>query len=134
MAAVTIREAARRLGVSEDTVRRRMRRGDLVGVREDTAAGFRWLVEVPEEGPEAEAGPTGSAELLEVALAHERDVRALLERELEARRREVSELHVLLQNAQRLLPAPTDPDPLEASPSSGRRLSWRERLRGRVTG
>jgi len=42
-------EAARRLGVSVDTVERRLKRGDLQGQQEKRGAGWRWLVEVPDD-------------------------------------------------------------------------------------
>lgn len=49
MARVTIKEASRRLGVAEATIRRRIHRGDIVGVQITTPQGFSWLVEVPDE-------------------------------------------------------------------------------------
>ena len=101
---VTISEAAVRLGVSPDTVRRRMRRGELAAVKEPRANGFVWLVEVPEEA-EAPASEPASSTVSALEIAHLREVNALLREEVEARRREVSELHVLLQTAQRQLGA-----------------------------
>jgi len=44
---VPIAEAARRLGVSADTVRRRLKRGELEGEQHPTAQGFVWLVAMP---------------------------------------------------------------------------------------
>lgn len=44
---VPIAEAARRLGVSADTVRRRLKRGELEGEQHPTAQGFTWLVAMP---------------------------------------------------------------------------------------
>lgn len=41
---VTIEEAARRLGLSDHAVRRRIRRGALYAVREERPQGFAWLV------------------------------------------------------------------------------------------
>jgi hypothetical protein len=41
-------EAAQRLGVSIDTIRRRLRRGELKGRHQLTPQGFIWLIEVPE--------------------------------------------------------------------------------------
>lgn len=46
---VSISQAAQRLGVSPDTVRRRLKRGDLQGKQERTAQGFVWQIEVPSE-------------------------------------------------------------------------------------
>jgi len=129
---VTIAEAAQRLGVSADTIQRRMRRGELVGVKEPTPQGFRWLVELPEDTPEGGSTSTGTdappphvgdsttgaevrrlEDLVDAYRTHLEVQRALYERqvhdqaeELAARRREVSELHVLLQTLQRALPVP----------------------------
>jgi len=46
---VTIKEAAELLGVSQDTIRRRLKHGDLAGEREKTPQGFVWRVELPQE-------------------------------------------------------------------------------------
>jgi hypothetical protein len=54
---VPIPEAARVLGVSIPTIKRRLKRGELVGVREPTASGFKWLVLLPlGEGTESPPG------------------------------------------------------------------------------
>ncbi len=44
---VPIAGAARGLGVSADTVRRRLKRGELEGEQHPTAQGFTWLVAMP---------------------------------------------------------------------------------------
>jgi hypothetical protein len=44
---LTIKEAAERLGISADTVRRRLKRGELAGEQHPTAQGFTWLVAMP---------------------------------------------------------------------------------------
>jgi hypothetical protein len=46
---VSMAEAAQLLGLSIDTVRRRLHRGELQGRQEPTAQGFRWWVEVPDK-------------------------------------------------------------------------------------
>lgn|GEM_PF-1897898 len=46
---VSIKEAAERLGVSQDTIRRRLKHGELVGEREKTPQGFVWRVELSQE-------------------------------------------------------------------------------------
>ena len=67
---VTIKEAADRLGVSVDTVRRRLKAGELAGRQEPHgASGYRWLVQLPDDTP-AEHGPPGEiAEALRAAAA-----------------------------------------------------------------
>lgn len=107
---VTISEAAVRLGVSPDTVRRRIARGELAAEKEARPQGFVWFVTLPEEaedrGAQASTGaPPASDEVAALELAHLREMNALLREEVESRRREVSELHVLLQTAQRQLTA-----------------------------
>jgi len=127
MAGVSIAEAAHRLGISQDTIRKRLRVGELAGERVKASGGFRWLVELPEDvresgTPEYLDENTGEASGLQgiVATLHAQnqslqDHLATLQahvqsqgEELEARRREVQELHVLLQQAQAALPAPKE--------------------------
>jgi hypothetical protein len=112
-------EAARRLGVSVATIRRKLHSGELQGSREPTSQGFKWLVELPEDTrlPEGEptGEPDGEADTSRLETSSDGEVAALkelvrvLETELEARRREVQELHVLLQQAQKALPTPRVP-------------------------
>ncbi len=45
----TVSEAAQALGVSVDTIRRRMKRGEMDTRREQTPQGFRWLIRLPDE-------------------------------------------------------------------------------------
>ena len=111
MARVTIKEAARRLGVAEATVRRRIHRGDIVGVQITTPQGFTWLVEVPDEDAQEQANVQlrslrGRGESVEMEVQALRDLVELLrydlkirDQELEARRQEIRELHALLQQA-----------------------------------
>jgi len=61
---VSIADAAERLGVSVDTVRRRLKRGKLSGEKEETPQGFVWRVELPVEArivPPAEATTAAQA-------------------------------------------------------------------------
>jgi Helix-turn-helix domain len=46
---VTIPEAARMLRVSEHTVRRRLRSGELQGSQVASVGGFTWMVDIPDE-------------------------------------------------------------------------------------
>jgi hypothetical protein len=156
---VPIKEAVERLGVSADTIKRRMKAGELVGHQKPTAQGYIWLVEVPsrseEEAAERES-PAGA--LLELAILRERlaglerllDERAsrveeleeslAAEREAALSEREASaQLRVLLQQAQTLAGAiPANVSQEEARPyaqpaAAAQRSSpsfW-DRLRGR---
>jgi len=104
---VPVREAAAALAVSEDTLKRRIKAGTIEGRQEKTDKGFRWLVEVPDDLSEPESGDNqDTAELIQ-SLKHQV---TWLEGELEFRRREVAELHVLLQQqSQKAIPAPVEP-------------------------
>lgn len=109
---VTIREAAEILGVSVDTVRRRLRGGMLEGERVETPQGYVWYVEIP-DGVSPEQVPTQPPMQANVAeiLAMLRQQLAVKDEQIgtqsqmmEAMRqehaREVEQLHVLLQTAQ----------------------------------
>ena len=102
MEKVSVGEAARRLGVSTDTIRRRIGKGELTAHQEPTPQGFRWEIEL---GPDDQPlnGHDSDNELLVTILRDQVQAQA---EELDARRREVQELHVLLQGAQAALTAP----------------------------
>jgi DNA-directed RNA polymerase specialized sigma24 family protein len=112
MAAVTIQEAARHLGVSQDTIRRRIRKEELQARQMPTPQGFRWVMELEGLEEDAPAAPTPPHRPGIGQVEDGQDLRELvdvlrsqlqsLEEELVARRREVQELHVLLQ--QKALP------------------------------
>jgi hypothetical protein len=104
---VTISEAARLLGISEPTARRRVRSGELPGTQTPTPQGFVWMVELPDDLPLDSASSGGIAALRELNAQLKAQVEAQGV-ELEARRREVQELHVLLQQFQIALPAAGD--------------------------
>jgi hypothetical protein len=100
---VSIAEAAQRLRVSEQTVRRRIRSGELPGVRVETPWGFIWAVELPDDSP-TEQPDTGEDETLREFIAA---LEAEIERlhvELESRRREA-------QQFQAALPTPDEKKP-----------------------
>ena len=126
MQQVSIDEAARLLGVSQDTIRRRIRNGELKAHQETRPQGYVWRVTLPDEEPESEGqnhvGDTYlSSELVEAlrdTIQRQDDTIAQLrtqleakDRQLETRAREVQELHVLLQQAQAALPVPRDNRP-----------------------
>ena len=126
MQQVSIDEAARLLGVSQDTIRRRIRNGELKAHQETRPQGYVWRVTLPDEEPESEGqnhvGDTYlSSELVEAlrdtiqrqdnTIAQLRTQLEAKDRQLETRAREVQELHVLLQQAQAALPTPRDNRP-----------------------
>ena len=49
MVRLTVSEASKRLGVNADTIRRRIRRGELSGFQEQRPQGFVWMVEFPDD-------------------------------------------------------------------------------------
>jgi len=106
MAELTIPQAAAQLGISEKTVRRRVADGDLQGRQQLSPGGFRWIIELaPQDTPQAPQN--GATNQLIATLKNQVDTQAKELTELrEDRRREVSELHVLLQTAQAALTAP----------------------------
>lgn len=116
---LSIAEAAERLGVSLDTVRRRRVKGELASEKEETPQGFRWVILLPkeepdeqEEAPEPEPTP---AQAIELELLRERVDELKEERDAwreQARRSGEAEreLRILLQQAQSFaLPEKTSP-------------------------
>jgi excisionase family DNA binding protein len=106
----TIPEAARRLGVSEHTVRRRVRSGELPGKQVATPQGFTWLVDIPDDLPEPDTS-SGEVQALRELVANLQDRINAQGKELEAKNKQIEQLHVLLQQAQAALPAPRDHRP-----------------------
>ncbi len=112
-------EAAIRLGIGVDGVRRRLQRGSLQGLKEEG----KWFVLLPAEqvqnGVQQDAEHPNQSTEQELEIAEQRYTGFLeaqnekLWKELEERRREVSELHILLRREQergdqRQLTAPID--------------------------
>lgn len=152
---VPIREAAERMGVSVDTIRRRLRAGEIEGEKSKTAQGFLWLVDAPvvekPEGPAAD--PAEIAVLKERVAGLERVVDAKeqlveelrrergrldeeidrLRHQVDAEREAAHELRVLLAQS---LPAPRQPVPIEAETSAAAaeperpRHWWQRRKKG----
>lgn len=130
---LTIGEAAERLGVSPDTVRRRLKRGELEGEQEQTAQGFIWRIVLPVDSDEP-APADEPQDSIELALLRERvaGLERLAEelqgerdawREQAASERDASaQLRILLQQAQTLagaLPATVgDSAPPQESPAA----------------
>jgi DeoR/GlpR family transcriptional regulator of sugar metabolism len=114
MASLTIKEAAERLGISEVTIRRRLRTGQLKGYQESPPTG-KWFIEVSDDdvgqdgvGADADDDSLELVDALRDMIKRQDEVIALLKHQLEAREREVQELHVLLQQFQMALPAAGD--------------------------
>jgi hypothetical protein len=118
MGEVSIQEAATRLGVSIETIRRRLHKGVLKGRQVPTPQGFVWMVELTNEEPQREI-PSGGSEPLHELIAvlkaqlekkdHQLEIQAAAHQEqLGAKDRQIEQLHVLLQQAQAALPAPRD--------------------------
>jgi len=95
---IDISGAASHLGVSTETVRRRLRTGTLSGEKEKTAQGFRWVVNIPDTPPnntpplgevtdDANGGPL--VEILREELAEKNH-------QISELHRQISELHQLL--------------------------------------
>jgi hypothetical protein len=128
MPQATMVEAAVILGVSPDTLKRRLQRGELKGYQEETPQGFRWIIELPDDpGPSnhssaapADAPAAAGAEetlreLVDVLKDEVSELRQQLQtqaaahqEQLEAKDKQIEQLHVLLQQAQAALPAPKE--------------------------
>jgi excisionase family DNA binding protein len=126
MALVTLVEAAHQLGVSVDTVRRRLQKGELRGQQQPRSQGHMWLVELDEyeevsynsrladaeqDGQVCLAACQADINRLEEMVAILQNQIQALGRELEAKNQQIQELHVLLQTAQAALPAPREGRP-----------------------
>jgi predicted RNase H-like nuclease (RuvC/YqgF family) len=131
---VSIQEAAVRLGVSIETIRRRIHNGQLSASQSPTPQGFVWLVELPNNEDEVSPPSENGQVLRELVASLQAQVEAqqkqmdqqlaayqeqlqAKDKQLETRAREIQELHVLLQQAQKALPAP-----------KADRQSWWQRL------
>ena len=126
MQEVTIAEAARCLGMSIDSIRRRIAKNELKARKVPSPHGEIYLVELPDDAvPAPDPAATGEKEDNTVAIEAMRKTISILEIELEARRREVQELHVLLQQAQKQLPAGKTEDAKEEAPV---KVPWWRRL------
>jgi len=106
MQELTIAQAAERLGVSMDTIRRRISKGEIKARKVPSAHGEMYMIEIPDNASqqtEEKAGKNNDGHNSSEIEALRKTI-SILETELEARRREVQELHVLLQQAQAAFP------------------------------
>jgi hypothetical protein len=123
---LSISQAVTRLGVSEVTIRRRLRKGELKGQKRQTPQGYVWLIELPDDIPkDNKNGGNGEGDsLLELVAALRSQVEGqqelvdslqaqvkIQQEELTAKNKQIEQLHVLLQQAQAALPAPRDNRP-----------------------
>ena len=119
MSEFSIKDAAQHLGVTEVTIRRRIRDGHLHAHQQPRPQGFTWVVELPEEegqpssppgqaNDEDEIGGLKREDALQDIIKRQDETIEHLRHELEGRGREIQELHVLLQHAQAALPAPKE--------------------------
>lgn len=95
-----IADVAAAYGVSVDTIRRRIRKGELQGRKEQTPQGFRWMLPMPAPGDTL----PGSAPVPAPATDHAAMVE-VLQGELAARNSEIERLHALLDVQARALEA-----------------------------
>lgn len=107
---VPIQEAAALLGISESTLRRRLRAGQVNARQIDTPQGFKWMVDIEVED-DLDSNPAHhsrdenhfysnelaiAVEELRARVASLQDQLSVKDRQIEAREREVGELHRLL--------------------------------------
>jgi hypothetical protein len=123
---VTIAEAAKCLGMSIDSIRRRIAKNELKARKVPSPHGDIYLVELPDDAvPASDPAATEEKEDNVVAIEAMRKTISILETELESRRREVQELHVLLQQAQKQLPSGKTEDTKTETPV---KVSWWRRV------
>jgi hypothetical protein len=105
---VTIPEAARLLRVSEHTIRRRLRSGELKGSQVDSIGGFTWMVEIPDDLPGDIPPSSGEMVAMKALVARLEAQIAAQQEQLTTKDKQIEQLHVLLQQAQAALPAPKE--------------------------
>jgi hypothetical protein len=129
---LTMAEAAHRLGVSVDTVKRRIQKGELKGHQQPRPQGFVWLIEMPEESNQPGSDPANTPVHTTVSAGELRRLEEMVQflkaelaardaqveswkqeaeahrEQLQAKDRQIEQLHILLQQAQAALPAPRD--------------------------
>ena len=115
MALISVVEASQCLGVSTHAIKRLLKQGKLRGQQQATPQGPpMWLVEIPDDSvgrdfatasdlettsPVSASATAGEKQRLEKMLA-------FLQQQLEAKDRQIEQLHALLQQTQAPLPAP----------------------------
>lgn len=143
----TLAEVARAQGVSVDTIRRRMKRGELEARRQQTPQGFRWVAVMPEPtqdtAPDAPGSPRANDSAAQGVTVVERDREELVEtlrHELELRNREIARLHEVVAAQANAIAQVTAALPATIAPSGpvevehpAARPETRENAPGRTT-
>ena len=143
---VPIKEAAQALGVSEITVRRRIKANELLAIKHATPQGYRWLVVLEDDSADAPDQPASTPpdhlpnpvpatltqtpdhhpdtdrliRSLEDRLAFAEDQIRFMQTQLHERTRETEQLHILLSQALQALPSgaiPPSPAPDQSADS-----------------
>lgn len=102
----SVSEAAKAFDVSVDTIRRRMKKGELDTRREQTPQGFQWLIRLPDDAgkespqnrPESPqtAAPIDQGSVIVYGPDPRDTLIETLQRELDLRNREVARLHEVI--------------------------------------
>ena len=100
---VPIQEAATLLGVSESTLRRRLRAGQVAARQVSTPQGFKWLVDVDIAD---KVSDQVNDQVGDQVQGGKDDIIRILAQQVDDQRQQIRELHVLLGQAQAALPAP----------------------------
>ena len=133
---VPIKDAAAALGVSEITVRRRIKANELLAIKHETPQGYRWLVvidaeehppdqltlspgdhppdpvpETPDQAPTRHPDTDRLIRALEDRLAFAEDQIRFMQTQLHERTRETEQLHILLSQSLQALPSGAMPPP-----------------------
>jgi len=103
---VPIQEAATLFGVSESTLRRRLRSGQVNAHQVETPQGFKWWVDVDIPDTSDSVSDQVNGHVADQVQAGKDDIIRILSEQVEAQRQQIRELHILLQTAQAQLPPP----------------------------
>ena len=118
----TIDQAARALGVSEKTIYRRIKSGQLHAALQGTPPTQHWMIE-PVTDIRQDIAAEVTPDKDENKVEHPETLIRILEEQLREKDRQISELHVLLRESQgqmvKLLPAST-----QESPKPARKRRW----------
>jgi len=91
---VSMAEAAERLNVSIDTIRRRLHKGELKGTREPTAQGYRWKIDLADPGSDPSNTPADAR--TDATVSALMDVIDALKTQLSTKDQQIDQLHHLM--------------------------------------